>query len=212
MLSDDQIKLILIQEKVLSEKEYNTYQKQAEDVNTTLLNFLESKKILTEQQFYQTVASYYKLPFIDIKNRTIRKDILFLIPEPIAQSHKIVAFDKTETSLKIAALDPKDLEIFEFLGKKTGLRVEIYITTAEGINAVLKTYHKGLQAEFSGFESSEKAEDEKEEKDKNLQELAQDLPVISIVDTLLEYAIYEGASDIHIEPSEKELNIRYRID
>ncbi len=210
MFSEKQLKDILIKTKTFSEKEVDFHLNEAKKRNLNFQDYLIGQKITNEEQIYQNAASFFNAPFINLANEPIRKDVLFLIPEPIAATHKIIAFDKNNTEVKVAALDPQDLEIFEFLRKKTGLEVKIYLTTPENISEVLKTYHKGLKAEFK--EITTEGEEEGEEGDKGLHKLAQDLPVIRIVDTLLEYAILENASDIHIEPTEKEVIIRYRVD
>ena len=210
MLSEEQLQKILVKTKALDKQELELTLEEAKKRNQTLENYLISQKIMNQEQLYRNAAQYYDLPFIDLKNETIRKDILFLIPEPIAANHKIVAFDKNENELKIASLNPEDLQIFEFLSKKTGLEVKIFITSPESIIEALKNYHKGLKAEFQEL-TKENGEGE-EQGGTKLKELAQDLPVIRIVDTLLEYAIFENASDIHVEPTEKEVLVRYRID
>jgi len=210
MFTEQEIEKIILETKTLSQKELNLYLEEAKKRNQKLEEYLVSQKIINEEQIYQAVAQYFNLPFINLKNETIRKDILFLIPEPIATTHRILAFDKTDTELKIASLNPADLQIFEFLGKKTGLEVKIYLTTPESINEGIKNYHKGLKAEFQ--EITKEKDDAEISGDAKLKELAHDLPVIRIVDTLLEYAIFENASDIHIEPTEKEVTVRYRVD
>ncbi|MAF13963.1 MAG: hypothetical protein CMI53_03650 [Parcubacteria group bacterium] len=210
MLSENQLKKILLKTKTSGKKEINLYLEEAKKRNQTLEEYLVSQKIIGGEQLYKAAAQYFNLPFINIKNETIRKDILFLIPEPIATTHKVIAFDKSDSELKIAALNPDDLQIFEFLGKKTGLDIKIHLTTPESISEALKSYHKGLKAEFK--ELTKEQVDEKADDDNKLKELAHDMPVIRIVDTLLEYAIFENASDIHIEPNEKGVIVRYRID
>ncbi|MBU1164068.1 Flp pilus assembly complex ATPase component TadA [Patescibacteria group bacterium] len=212
MLTPKQLKSILVEEGVLSEKELELNLKEAEKEGVSLEEYLEAKKLVSQHDIYNAAAKHYKVAFIELKNLTIRKDILLLIPEPIAQTHKIIAFEKNNNKLKIAALDPQDLEIFEFLRKKTGLEVEIHLTTPQNLNDVLKQYHKGLKAEFEKITEKKATETTDEKTGDKLKELAEDLPVIRIVDTLLEYAIIENASDIHIEPLEKEVNVRYRID
>jgi len=215
MFNENQLIKILTKTKTFTEKELDLHAKEAKKRNLSLEDYLTNQKILKEGQVYNAAASFFNLPFIDLANETIRKDILFLIPEPIATTHKIIAFDKNDSEVKIAALNPQDLEIFEFLRKKTGLEIKIYLTTPESMNESFKNYHKGLKAEFKDMTSGDNTDqscDEGESKDKKLKELAQDLPVIRIVDTLLEYAILENASDIHIEPTEKEIAVRYRID
>ena len=214
MFSDKQLQKILVETKAFGEKEISGLHNEAKERNLSLEEHLISQKALNEEKLYGLVAQYYGVPFINLKNENVRKDILFLIPEPIAQTHNVIAFNKTDSELMVASLDPQDLQIFEFLRKKTGLDVKIHLTTPESINESLKLYRQGLKAEFKQFSpgTTEGEEIAVGADGKELKELAQDLPVIRIVDTLLEYAILENASDIHIEPGEKEVIVRYRID
>ncbi len=210
MISEKLLETILVKSKLLSKAELLKAKAKVKSKQLPLEEIIVTEKIIPEQSLFEAIANYFKLPFIDLKNQTIRRDILTILPEPIVQTHKIIVFAKTEKALKIACLDPNDLETFEFIKKKTGQELEIHITTPSGINDALKQFHKGIKARFAKFTDDGPAS--KKEEKKQLQELAQDLPVIRIVDTLLEYAIFENASDIHIEPMERELIVRYRID
>lgn len=211
MLNDKIIKKILTANLILNETDYKKYLQKAEKLKQPILDYLINKKILDEELIFQNIAKSLQLPYIDLKGKNIRQDILFLIPEPIAASHELIAFDKEKEILKIACCyDPDDLQTLEFIKKKTGMAYEIYLASKTSIKSVLKQYHQSIESEFKnlGAETNLSSDDS----DIKLKELAQDLPVVRIVNTLLEYAIFEGASDIHIEPLEKELVIRYRID
>jgi len=212
MLDQDQLKKILVESKSFGENEIEKYEKESQERGLTLEKYLIERKLITEDQLYNTLAENQGFPFVNLKNENIRKDILFLIPEPIATTHQIIAFGKTDSELKIATTNPHNLQIFEFLSKKISLDVVVYITTPQSIDESLKLYHKGLKAEFKDLTDQSSDTGTTKEGDIKLTELAHDLPVIRIVDTLLEYAILEGASDIHIEPYEKEVLVRYRID
>lgn len=202
-------KKIFAELKILSPSELEKYEKEAKDKKMSLVDFLISDKVINEKEAFEKIAhKRYKLPFVDLSKETIRKDILQLIPEPIAGSHSIIAFGKKGDKLKVATLDPTDLQTFAFIEKKIGTPLELYYTTPSSIQNVLKQYHRSLKAEFEKISRKEIDGREPEK----LKELAEDLPIIRVVDTLLEYAIFEGASDIHIEPEEKEVNIRYRVD
>lgn len=208
MLNQKDLEEILISNNILADKEFKDYSKKAKAATAKLEDYLLDKKIIAPQILYESAAKFYKFPYIDLKNQTIRKDILFIIPEVTAKAHQTVVFDKNEKELKVATLDISNIELFDFLAKKTGLEVVLHLTTPENIKDILKQYHKGLSAEILGEEESMEGEDKPE----NLKNLAQDLPVVRIVDTLLEYAILEKASDIHIEPTDQEVQVRYRID
>ncbi|MFH0891995.1 MAG: GspE/PulE family protein [Candidatus Falkowbacteria bacterium] len=207
MFSNSKLKDILLKTEVLTAADFDKYQHEAEAANMDTADYLTEKKIISPVALFENAANFYKIPFIDLKNQTIRKDVLFSIPEPIAVTHKIIAFDSNDKELKLAVINPDALDILEFLKKKTGLTLKIHLTTPENIKDALKQYHKSLKAEFD-YLSTEKTAKE----GSNLKQLAEDLPVVRIVDTLLEYSIIEGASDIHIEPEEKNVLVRYRID
>lgn len=208
MLYTSRLKEILLRKKLVNKKNIDLYEIAAAKEKIGLENYLLQKKILTEDALYKTVAEYVKLPFIELKDKLIRKDILFLVPEVIAGTHKIIAFEKKDETLKLAVINPDDIQTFEFIGRKTELIPELYITTPAMLEEALKQYRLSLSAEFKKITEQPVKEEDK----KKLQELAENLPIVRIVDSLLEHAIFEGASDIHIEPGEKELAVRYRVD
>ncbi|MBA3047425.1 GspE/PulE family protein [Patescibacteria group bacterium] len=208
MFTDQQIKKIFEKSKMLPADEFNKIIKDAKTAEKKIEGYLYEKKIISPATLYENAASYFNTPFINLKGQIIRKDILTAIPEPIASTHKLIAFESSGKEIKIATTDPENLEIFEFIKKKTKLKPIIYLTSPESISDILKQYHKSLKAEFKDLTDKET----EISGDENLEKLAKDLPIVRIVDTLLEYAIFENASDIHIEPEEKEITVRYRID
>ena len=207
MLSDQQLKKILAKSDIMPAEEFEKFSKEAAKSGKNLDSYLIEKKIITSNALYESAAIFFNVPFINLKDQIIRKDVLFNIPEPIATTHQVVAFAADEKEIKIATLDPKNIEIFEFIRKKTNLKPVIYLTTPESLNETIKQYHKSLKAEFKDLVEENIGGD-----DENLKKLAENLPIVRIVDTLLEYAIFEGASDIHIEPEEKDVIARYRVD
>jgi len=219
MLDLKKFKKQLIDKNIITSKEFDDFLSAAEKKEKNILDYLINQQIAAEETLYEILAEVYSLPFVDLKNKTIRKDILTIIPEPIARTHHIVAFDKddTENILKLALLDPDDIQTIEFIKKKVSEKVKIFLTTPANLQEILKQYHKGLEDEFAEITKDQKkakkqAEAGGEKDTDKLKELAQDLPIIKIVDTLLEYAIFENASDIHIEPQEKQVVVRYRVD
>ncbi len=167
---------------------------------------------MTEETLYRVAAEFFKVPFIDLKGVQVRKDILDLVPEPIATTHEIIPFDKGAASMKIATLDPNDLQTIEFLSRKVGLALEMHLTTPTALREILKQYKRSLKAEFADIAKDSTPGAEGETDQNKLREMAQDLPVVRIVDSLLEHAVFEAASDIHIEPTEQDLVVRYRVD
>jgi len=172
-------------------------------------DLLVEKKILDINQIRQLYSYILGIPFVNLEKEIIPKEVLQMIPEPIAKKYRVVAFKKTNRELKMAMLNPEDLQTIDFIRKKTGLKISPCMTTEEGIVNALKQYEQSLKAEFGDIIEKSSSEISSEE---DLEKAAQNLPVIRVVDTLLKHAILQDASDIHIEPDEKEIRVRYRLD
>jgi len=215
MLSNDVLKKILRDTGTFDAKGLAALiaEARAKDPKMTLENFLLKEKKMPEEMLYRIGAQYYKLPFINLRETPIRQDILFLIPEPIAVSHNVVAFEKLADELHIASLDPSDLQTFEFIKRKTGLRIKLFFTHPTSLEEALKQYRQSLSAELGAMTKVPTDDDEeKSGEEGDLAKLAEDIPIIRVVDSILEHSILEGASDIHIEPAEKEVIVRFRVD
>jgi len=207
------LKNILIKANILSAENFDKYTKEAESSGKKLEDFLIDKKIITQAGLYEATANFLNVPFVNLKEYVLRKDVLFSIPEPIANAHNLIAFDSDTKQIKVATTDVENLEILEFIRKKSGLDVIVYLTSPESIHEGLKQYHKTLKAELNELTKERGGETSTEiSEGQDLKKMAEDLPVVRIVDTLLEYAVFEEASDIHIEPEEDDVIVRYRID
>ncbi|HEY4518061.1 MAG TPA: GspE/PulE family protein, partial [Candidatus Paceibacterota bacterium] len=218
-LDEDKLKELIIDSGLISKEEINELATGAAKSKTPLVDAILSSGKIPEDDLIRLQAYVLGIPFVDLKKEKIDFSILSLIPEPIARTHNIVAFKKTDKDLEVAMADPNDLEAIDFIKKKVSLKILSRLTDRESIKQVLLQYQKSLKAEFGDIIANEmtplKAITDKttgDEKPEDLEKLASDLPVVRIVDTLLNHAILQQASDIHIEPLENELLIRYRID
>lgn len=212
LLTEKQL-IKILKAKDVSDEKIKKAIKAASAKKMSLEDYILDERWIFTDELYKEAAKIKKVPYIDLKGKPIRKDILFSIPETVASTHLIIPFDKTETEIKLATIDPENLEIFEFIKRKTGLEPIIHIASPEGIEDTLKQFKQSLKAEFEEITTTtSEAKEEGESEQKKLKELAEDLPIIRIVDSLLEHAIFEEASDIHIEPAEKEVAARFRID
>jgi len=181
---------------------------------------LVSRGLITEDDLRRMQAYVLGIPFVNLKGKKIDFEVLSLIPEPIARNNNIVAFRKTENGLEIAMLDTNDLVAIDFVKKKVKLKILPRLTDNDSIKEVLLQYQKTLKAEFGDIIKREseslknipEGKGQEKETEGELKKLAEDLPVIRIIDSLLRHAIIQNASDIHIEPMEKEVLVRYRID
>ena len=190
--------------------------KKAKKTKKRVEDVLIAESLIGQDDLTRLHAYILGVVFVDLEKETIPPDVLKIIPEPIARSHNIVAFKKEGQNLEVAMLDPEDLRTIEFIKKKANLKILPRLTTDKSIKNVLRQYQKTLEAEFGDIIKKEavgiKPIKEEAEKKEDLRKVAEELPVIRIVDTLLKHAVLQRASDIHIEPTEKEVIVRYRID
>lgn len=193
--------------------------KKAKKVGSKLEEELVKESLLSEDDLRRVQAYILGIPFISLKGKHTDFDTLALIPEPIARKHNIVAFKKHDQELEVAMLDTDDLRAIEFVKKKTGLKILPRLTDQNSIKDSLLQYQKTLKDEFGDIIKREtetlSVVSESQGEDitgDDLKKLAEDLPVVRIVNALLKHAILQNASDIHIEPMEESVLVRYRID
>ncbi|PIP66883.1 MAG: hypothetical protein CO042_01275 [Parcubacteria group bacterium CG_4_9_14_0_2_um_filter_41_8] len=223
MLSDNKIKQAIEQNNLLDAERIKQFETKAAEKNQPLDEFLIGNNIITEEILYSSVAMMDNVPFINLKDKTIPKDVLFLIPEPISSAYHIIAFEKTSECVSVAMVDSEDIQTIEFIKRKVSLPIKVYVATPTGISEAGKAYHQSLEKELESINkktginvesqiANKKLGQNGEKSSIDLEEAAKDMPVIRVVDTLLEYAIFESASDIHIEPNEKSVSVRFRTD
>lgn len=217
-IQDSQLKRFVLDSGLVPKKEIAAAEKVVEEEHRTLAEALVSGGHMTEDDMRRVESYVLGIPFVSLKGTKIDFDILTLIPEPIARNHNIIAYKRNDESLEVAMLDTADLPAIDFVKKKVGLKIMPRLTDQESMREALRQYQKTLKDEFgdiimketSALKVIEEADDDVSEAD--LKKMAEDLPVVRIVDTLLRHAIIQGASDIHIEPMETEVLVRYRID
>ncbi len=202
------LKIVLKKYNLGDAASWKAAQAKAVKMNKSLEETLISDGVVNETDLYEKTAEYLQVPYVSLKGKEIKKEILNLIPGPVAGAHQVVAFDKEKNELKLAMADPTDIQTIEFLRRKTGLEPKVYITSPGDLKEALHRYHAELEDDLRVVQDISKGE----VGGGDLKKAAEEIPTINIVNSILEHAVYEGASDIHIEPSEKELVVRYRID
>lgn len=213
-----QLKDFLLDAGLVTKEQLERAQEKANQINQKLGNVLITEGLISQEELIKMEAYILGIPFVNLEKEKIDPNILKIIPEAIAHSHNIVAFRKSGNHLEVAMLDPEDLRMVEFIKKTTPFKILPRLTTLESLKHVLKQYHKTLEAEFGEIIKEETegikviTEQETFEGKEELKKTATEMPIIKIVDTLIKHAILQRASDIHIEPAEKEVIIRYRVD
>ena len=218
-IEEKQLKEFIADSGLVSKPDFAAAEKEAESSQQSLGKVLVSKGKLTDDDLRRIQAYVLGIPFVDLKQQKVDFGILSMIPEPIARNNNIIAFKKTDGALEVAMLDTDDLATIDFVKKKVGLKILPRLTDTESMKSVLLQYQKSLKAEFGDIIQKESSAikavaegKDPEETEKDLKKMAEDLPVVRIVETLLKHAIIQNASDIHIEPMENEVLVRYRID
>lgn len=211
-IAAQQLKDFLLDSGFLSKEKIEEAIVNAASKKQELGEYLLENKLLQEAELQKVYAYVLGIPFVDLSKETIALEVLQVVPEPIAKKSNIVSFEKNGNNLKVAMLNPEDLQTIDFIKKKTGLHIIPCLTTRESIHGALRQYEKSLKAEFGDILTGDVKPGEAQKDEENAEALAAGLPIIRIVDTLLKHAILQSASDIHIEPDEKEVHVRYRID
>ncbi len=205
-IENQQLRSFLIGADIITEEQFNQISQRAVKENKKISDILVAEKFISEENLIKMKAYILGIPFINLEEKKIDANILKIIPEPIARSHNIIAFKQENKKLEVAMTDPEDLGTIDFIRKKSGLTILPRLTTMESIKKSLRQYHQSLETEFGDIIKKEEKEAEV------LEKVAEEVSVVRIVDTLIKHATLQGASDIHIEPQEKELIVRYRID
>ncbi len=218
-IEEKQLKDFILDSGLVSKSDLTSAEKAAAEKGQTISEVLVSSGAINENDLRRIQASVLGIPFVDLKGERLDFDVLSLIPEPIARNHNIVSFRRGKDSLEVAMLNTDDLPAIDFIKKKVGLKILPRLTDNESIKSALLLYQKSLKAEFGDLIQKEAGSiktiidgDGAEVSEDDLKKQAEDLPVVRIVDTLLKHAIIQGASDIHTEPLEDQLLVRYRID
>jgi len=213
-----QLKNFLLDANLVKEDQFDESLKMSRETEQKIGDVLVSRGFIKHEELAKLEAYILGIPFVNLEKEKIDIEALKIIPEPIARTHNIVSFKKRGNTLEVAMLDPDDLGTIDFIKRKANLKILPRLTTIESIKNVLRQYHQSLEAEFGSIIRKEAGaikalrEEENAPETAELEKVAEEVPIIKIVDTLLKHAILQRASDIHIEPFEKEVMVRYRID
>ena len=221
VIQEKQLKEFLLDSALITEADFESALAEAAKSKNKLTagHILINNGKISENDFHRAEAYVLGIPYASLKDKNIDPGVLVLIPEPIARKNNVIAFNRVKDSLEVAILDIKDLPCVEFIKKKIGLQILPRLTDKDSIKSALLQYQKSLHAEFGDVIQKdaialkclvEKRSIKSNEED--LREMAEDLPVVRILDTLLKHATLQNATDIHVEVLENDLLIRYRID
>lgn len=220
MPANEELIKILLDKEILSSEQYEQLKIEANKQKIDPVDLLIKKKLLKAEDAAAIKAKLYNLPYVNLTEKTIGEGILSTISSEVAENYRIVCFEKEGDKIHVGITDPdnfKAMEAVDFLAKGNNLKVEYFLISEDSFKHALKQYQsvsKELSSALKTREEDEEAHDDsvKAESSEDLEEVTKSAPVAKIVNVIIRHAVEGDASDIHIEPMEKESRVRYRID
>lgn len=204
LLTDDQLKQLVLNVKIIDQKKLDEVVVYAQNSDIPLADALIEKDVVTDENLGILIADAVKIPFIVLGKITITEDAFRIIPERLARKYKAIPFARDKEGIKVAMADPANKLIQEMIARKTGQKVFPYLATERDIYNKLWIYRKDLQKTFDALVS--------EQVHTAAKTTAIEVPIAKIVELIIQYGYQDRASDIHIEPEEKDTLVRFRID
>lgn len=211
-ISTTDLKNLLLKNGIVKESSLKDLETIAEQTHDSLDQVIIKRKIISEKDLTKLYAKSIDVTYTELGEVKIPRDILLKVPERIARKYQVVLFAQTQNGYKLAMANPEDFQAIDFLEKQLGNSIEIYIAPASEIMTALDQYRSGLDSEINQAIKDSSDAAKKEQGEISPDEIAEDGPIAKTVNIVLEYAVKSRASDIHIEPRENIVQIRYRID
>lgn len=202
ILPNDQLKELLLTSKTLGEKEVKDLLNFARNTHNSLQVAAIEKGVISDRKLGRLIADSLGFPFVELAKMVIPEDMFSIIPEKFARKHKIIAFSLDQENILLGMADPTNKQVIAMIEKKTSRHALLHMATEADIIATLQMYRKNLQEEIDGLLKDSII----------MQDRIANAPVIDIVDLLITHGYREKASDIHIEPEEDNVLVRFRID
>lgn len=213
-IAEHDLKSIVLESGLITDVDFGSARDEAHRSGQSIENVLIGNGKISEDYLVEILSPYYGAPVINLKKVLIGPETLERIPEVYAKSKNVVLFeiDSSRGIAKLAMLDPFDYDTIEYVRARLGLWIEAYFASPTSIRYGLKQYTKkiGIGFEETISENVEQSLVIAEEKDISKTALA--VPIITILDNVVDHAVILNASDIHFEPLEHELLVRFRVD
>ena len=194
-----------------SAEQMQNLKQEQQKTHRSLQELVISQELLSDVELTKLYAAFTDFPFVTLEPNAIPPEVLKRIPERIARQYNAVTFSLENGIYNLAMEDPDDVQAVDFLKKQLGNNVKIHITTRDNILRVLDLYRGDVADELSDMIAVQ-TKDSSADEAVSASDIAEDSPIAQTVNLLLEYAVRANASDIHIEPREDYIQVRYRID
>lgn len=204
VISDEKIYKIIAKIGLIEQGVLDTALSAAREKGEDFVTFLIKQDLIKSYEIGQLIANDLHIKYANLSKENITSDVLNLLPEVVARHQKMIVFKHDEDGVKVAMVDPFDYEMIKMIEKKVGDKVIPYFSTEYDIKNSFGLYRKSIQQEY--------ATNIQKQAIKAQGEQAESVSVVKLVDDLFSYAYTNHASDVHIEPEEKDIKIRFRID
>lgn len=214
MVNKKDLEKILVEKGSLNEKQIAAAREEGKEKGISLRDAVIRKGLMKEEDIVNLEAESYGVPFVDLSDYIISDDVIKLVPERLARNLTAIPIFKIGKSLTVATTNPNDIVAIDELSRHTGLAIEPVISTASAIKgAIDRSYGVtgGLREVVKQVEKI-KLGDTEGATTEALQKIADEAPVVKLVNTIIVQAVKDRASDIHVEPEEDLLRVRLRID
>jgi type IV pilus assembly protein PilB len=207
---------VLFAEKLITREQYDEIKVKSASQGVTSESILESSGLVPEKKLAEAKARLLGVPFISLETTSFAPQAISLIPKVVVERFSIIPFlyDEKMKTLSIAMSNPVDLEALQFVAQKTGLTIKSFAASKEEVEkAISEQYSQEIVGEVgAALAETEDYRKTKTVDSKKISEIIKEAPIAKIVSTILEYAVSARASDVHVEPQEDRIRVRYRID
>ena len=212
---DEQLGVVLVKSGIITIDQLGQALGRAKERGVNLARVLIEDKLLTEEQFVGTLAEQLGLEFVDLATYPVDPAAAALVSENLARRYLAMPIGWWECRLIVAMADPYNVFAIDDIRTLTGAEVRQVVVTAEAVTAAInKYYRKDSEAEHVSAEAAANSAPMDDDRDRlsNIKEVREDAPIVRLVNLLISQAVTDHASDIHVEPTGKDVRIRYRID
>lgn len=206
----EKLEHLLVEEGLIEQSVLSDAVQRATADEKPLFSLLSEEKILDPELLTHAVAQVSGVPYVNLTNSFIDQDILGLLPSDIAERFMAVPLAEVQNRLAVAMLDANNVQAVDYLSNRIQRPLKVFMASDESIRHVLSQYKADLSTVSVAAEASQK--EEQAEATRDIKTIVQDSPISRALSTILEYAVKSHASDVHIEPLEKALKIRCRVD
>lgn len=212
-ISDTTIETLLGREQLATAEQITSLKEQSERVKRPLQEVVIDERIADEKTLVKAFSAYSEVPYVELSPNEIDSEVLKLLPERVARQYNAVVFKKDEDEVyHLAMEDPDDVQAINFIQKEIGTNSRIYIATRANILEALELYRGDVNKELDKVIDTQRETIDEVQSNAAEEDITEDSPIAQTVNLLLEYAIRSHASDVHIEPREEYVQIRYRVD